>query len=105
MTRVDEFSDRLRAARDDGSAARAEFLAAYRSYLRFLARDGIGDELRSKVDASDIAQDVLVAAQQDIAASEDDSEVISRNNVVDDDVVGREFYGKRPGHAPFPLDL
>ena len=27
------------------------------------------------------------------------SDVGSRNNVVDDDVVGREFYGKRPGHA------
>lgn len=58
------FDDRLREARGDGSAARAEFLAAYRPYLRCLARDGIGEDLQAKVDASDLAQDVLFAAQQ-----------------------------------------
>ena len=56
---------RLREARRDGSAARAGFFAAYRSYLCFLARDGIGTELQGKVASSDVAQDVLVAAQRD----------------------------------------
>jgi RNA polymerase sigma-70 factor (ECF subfamily) len=65
MSGAANFESRLNAARD-GSAARAGFLAAYRAYLRFLARDGIGRELQAKVDASDLAQDVLVAAQRDL---------------------------------------
>lgn len=60
-----DFERLRRKAAEGDSAARAGFLAAYRPYLRFLARDGIDDDLRAKVDASDLAQDVLVAAQRE----------------------------------------
>jgi RNA polymerase sigma-70 factor (ECF subfamily) len=65
MEKVGEFDSRLRRARIQDSSARAKFLDAYRAYLCFLARDGIGVELQGKVAASDLAQDVMVAAQRD----------------------------------------
>jgi RNA polymerase sigma-70 factor (ECF subfamily) len=56
--------NRIEAARRDGAGAVDDLLHAYRNYLRFLARDGIGIALRSKVDASDVAQDVLIRARE-----------------------------------------
>jgi len=57
------FTARLREAQVGGDAVKGAFFAAYRAYLCFLARDGIGTELQGKVAASDLAQDVLLAAQ------------------------------------------
>ena len=53
---------RIEAARRQGDAAFDLLLKDYRNYLRFLARDGVGVALRSKVDISDIAHDILVRA-------------------------------------------
>ncbi|MHC4451284.1 MAG: sigma-70 family RNA polymerase sigma factor [Planctomycetota bacterium] len=50
-------------ARHDSRAA-DDLLVSYRTYLRFIARDGIGVGLRSKVDASDIAQDIVMRARE-----------------------------------------
>ncbi|MDH3592994.1 MAG: sigma-70 family RNA polymerase sigma factor [Planctomycetota bacterium] len=69
-----DFETRIRNARNDGSAARADFLAAYRAYLRYLARDGIGKHMQAKVDASDLAQDVIVAAQRDFPSFRGETE-------------------------------
>ncbi|MHC4453000.1 MAG: sigma-70 family RNA polymerase sigma factor, partial [Planctomycetota bacterium] len=41
----------------------SELLEAYRNYLRILGRDGIKGALRAKVDASDVVQEVMLAAQ------------------------------------------
>jgi RNA polymerase sigma-70 factor (ECF subfamily) len=57
------FDVALRCARDGSQDEWSQFLGAYRNYLRFLGRDGIGDQLQGKVGASDLAQDVLIAAQ------------------------------------------
>jgi RNA polymerase sigma-70 factor (ECF subfamily) len=48
------------ARRDEGAAG--DLLAGYRNYLRFIARDGIGVGLRAKLDASDVAHDILLRA-------------------------------------------
>jgi RNA polymerase sigma-70 factor (ECF subfamily) len=59
----EEFASRLQRAHEQSDVECADLLGAYRSYLRFIARDGIGPDLRSKVDESDVVQDVLMAAQ------------------------------------------
>ncbi|MHC5041981.1 MAG: sigma-70 family RNA polymerase sigma factor [Planctomycetota bacterium] len=52
----------IERARHEGDAS--SLLQAYRNYLRFIARDGVGVALRSKVDVSDVAQDVLIRARE-----------------------------------------
>ena len=69
-----DFGDRLLDAQGGGESARAEFLGAYRAYLCFLARDGIGTGLQGKVAASDLAQDVLLSAQRDFPGFRGQSE-------------------------------
>ena len=55
---------RIEAARRQGDAAFDLLLKDYRNYLCFLARDGVGMALRSKVDISDVAHDILVRASE-----------------------------------------
>ena len=58
------FSFRLQRAREGTQRDVSSLLEAYRNYLRFLGYDGVAGALRAKVDASDIAQEVLIRAQQ-----------------------------------------
>lgn len=53
------------ARRGDGEAL-GQLLAAYRKYLVFLARNGLHKHVRAKADASDIAQEVCLAAHDNI---------------------------------------
>ena len=57
------FSFRLKRARDGRPEDVSTLLEAFRNYLRFLGRDGLQGPLRTKVDASDIVQEVLLRAQ------------------------------------------
>jgi len=57
-----DIGGRIAAARNGDPSAAARLLEGYRNYLRFLARDGLGDPLHVKVDASDLAQEVLIRA-------------------------------------------
>ena len=52
----------IASARDGDGDALGELLATYRNYLVFLARSGLHQQVRVKIDASDIAQEVCLAA-------------------------------------------
>jgi RNA polymerase sigma-70 factor (ECF subfamily) len=64
----------LRLARSGDPRALGELLMTYRNYLKLLARLQINRQLRSKVDASDAVQEVLVLAQQGFAQFRGSSE-------------------------------
>lgn len=54
------------AARDGDEEALGDLLDLFRTYLVFLARDGIHRHMQAKADASDIVQEVCLAAHQGI---------------------------------------
>lgn len=56
--------DLIAAARDGDVAARDRLLGRYRGYMVLLARMSAHRTLRAKFDASDVAQDALIRAQQ-----------------------------------------
>ena len=56
----------IEAARQGDSDALGELLTFYRQYLVFLARSGLKNQMRVKADASDIAQEVCLAAHGNI---------------------------------------
>lgn len=58
------FARLIEAVRAGDDEATTRLLEGYRNYLRFLARDQIFTTLRAKLDASDVAQEVLIDARE-----------------------------------------
>jgi RNA polymerase sigma-70 factor (ECF subfamily) len=58
----------LQQARAGQGAARGQLLELYRHYLTLLARLQLGRRLQSKVDASDLVQEVFLEAHRDFGA-------------------------------------
>src|SRR5262245_9669919 len=54
----------LDQARRGSAEARGRLLESYRNYLRFAARLGMGEFLRSKTDPSDLVQETLLRAHR-----------------------------------------
>lgn len=61
-----DFARLLHLAREGDGSALGRLLEAYRSYLTLLARLQIDRRLQGKFDASDVAQDTFLEAQQSI---------------------------------------
>ncbi|MEM6692015.1 MAG: sigma-70 family RNA polymerase sigma factor [Planctomycetota bacterium] len=57
----------INEARQGNKDALGELLETHRRYLVFLARSGLHEDMRAKTDPSDIAQEVCVAAQGNMA--------------------------------------
>src|SRR4051812_17111209 len=57
----------LRMSRAGDAAATGRLLELYRSYLDLLARVQIGKQLQGKADASDLVQEVFLAAHRSLA--------------------------------------
>lgn len=57
----------IEAARVGDGDALGELLAAYRKYIVFLARSGLHHHMQAKADPSDVAQEVFLAAHNNIA--------------------------------------
>jgi RNA polymerase sigma-70 factor (ECF subfamily) len=64
----------LQRARAGPGAARGQLLELYRNYLTLLARLQLGRRLQSKVDASDVVQDVFLEAHRDFGAFRGETE-------------------------------
>jgi RNA polymerase sigma-70 factor (ECF subfamily) len=62
-------------ARTGDPAALGQVLEGYRDYLRLLARGGVGQELRVRLDPSDLVQETLLEAQRDFGQFAGSSEV------------------------------
>jgi RNA polymerase sigma-70 factor, ECF subfamily len=70
-----EFPSALLAkARAGDSEALGKVLEGYRDYLRLLARARVGDELRVRLDPSDLVQETLLEAQRDFPQFQGQSE-------------------------------
>lgn len=65
---VDNFLTTLSRARDGASDAAGELLEAYRNYLRMLAAAQIRESIGKRVSPSDVVQDTMLAAHQNIAS-------------------------------------
>ena len=64
----------IEEARKARPGALDRLLAAYRNYLRLLARTGIDASLRGKVDPSDLVQEALLKAHQHFGQLRGDTE-------------------------------
>ena len=61
-----EFWEGLKRARVGAPNDRAEFLEPFREYLRNVADQAVGQEIRSKMSSSDFVQEALIQAQGDM---------------------------------------
>ena len=60
-----QFSESVNQAKSADEHAVVDFLSGYRNYLKLLAQVHVGQRLRSKLDASDLVQETLLAACRD----------------------------------------
>lgn len=87
----ERFEVLLARARGGDPQALGQVLESFRPFLGFLADDGLGADLRAKVEASDLVQKTFLDAQQDFARFEGASpgelqawlEKILRHNLAD----------------------
>ena len=60
----DEFARRMRSVREGHNEALGELLDTCRTYLLLVANQGLPDNVRGKIGASDLVQDAFLQAQQ-----------------------------------------
>ncbi len=65
---MDDFTRKLAAARSGDRQALGEIVETLRTYLLWVANDGMASNLRSKVGASDVVQETLTAVCRNIEA-------------------------------------
>lgn len=74
MSETPSLAETVRLAKHGDGAKLGEVLARYRGYLRCIAGRQLGDAYRRRIDASDVVQEVLLAAHQDFANFRGESE-------------------------------